>query len=205
MVVCTHGMSDHTAGLRLFAHATVMAHRLHHLAVHPQAGRNTAETVDPDITFSDELTLRWGRHRLRLFHNPGKTNDTLNIDAPTADLAFASDNLVGRIVYLSHSSPELLDAALVKLAALQRQRVVGGHMGCFPGQAVAHARSYLQTLRKRVLALRAAVPSADQASGIQRIAIEDCVAPGVLPVAFEREWHGHNLKIIATHGTLIPT
>ena len=206
MIVATHYMSDHMAGLHLFSEATVLAHAHHrqtYLSQQQRTSQDDADFVVPAMTFDGSMEIAWGRHRLRLMHNPGKTMDTINIDVPTADLVIAGDNIVGNIVYLSRAAPEMIDAAIERLQRLNRAHVVGGHMGCFPGSALANARHYLARLRQQVIAARRSDSMALIAGQIAAIRIEDCLAPGLVSSAFEREWHARNLDVIDTQSVFL--
>jgi len=155
-LVSTHAMDDHGAAFALWPDLPL-------LNAHNGDGRH----------------VRWGRHRVALFANPGKTADMLNLELPDADLLIAGDNLIGPMVYLSHAAPATLDAGLECLIARGRGRVVAGHQGVYPAAALHQARHYLQ----RLLALRDAVP-----------ALHDCLAPGLTGTAFEQRWHAANLE-----------
>src|SRR5687768_18473588 len=97
------------------------------------------------------MTIRWGRHELRLLHNAGKTMDHLSVDVPTADLVCAGDNIVGNIVYLSKADPALLRAAIGRLRQFGRGTVVGGHIGKFGAVVLDNALYYLDQLREAVV------------------------------------------------------
>jgi cyclase len=199
LILMTHYMSDHMAGLGLFPGARIAAHRHYAHTFLSQRGRSAQEEgefVAPSIELAGDVSFDWGRHRLQVFHNPGKTPCTLNVDVPDVDLVIASDNLVGNTAYLSYTAPELLDAGLVRLQQLGRSRVIPGHMGVLPGTAVGNARHYLQQLGERVLTLR----RQGRADGIRAIRIEDCLAAGVAPAPFEREWHDINLNVVLERG-----
>ena len=203
-IIATHYMSDHMAGMRLYPEAQIIAQRYFRYTFQTQrqrSARQDEEFVDPTVVFGDTLSLQWGRHDLRLFHNPGKTMCLINIDAPSCDAVFAGDNIVGNIVYLSRSSPEMIDQAIARLQVLQRGRVIGGHMGIFPRLTLNNARHYLRSLRETTINIYRTHP-ADRAFGaIQSIAIESCLAPGVVPAAFEREWHARNLAVLVDQDT----
>lgn len=199
LILVTHYMSDHMSALRLFPQARIAAHRLHARTFCSQRDltpRDEAEFVPPSIELGGEVAFDWGRHRLRVFPNQGKTPCTLNVDVPTADLALCGDNLVGHTVYLSSAAPEALDAGLERLQALGRGRIVPGHMGLLPAATLADARHYLARLGEEVRAAR----RGDAARGIPAIAIERCLAAGITPTPFEREWHGRNLDRILERG-----
>ncbi|WP_462078630.1 MBL fold metallo-hydrolase [Luteimonas sp. RIT-PG2_3] len=195
LMATTHFMSDHIAGLTAFPRALVMAHRHYRHAFLSQNRPVDAFYREPDIVF-DNMALRWGRHALRLLHNPGKTMDHLSVDVPSADLVCAGDNIVGNIVYLSKSDPALQQAAIGRIRQFGRSRVVGGHVGAFDAQVLDNALHYLARLREAVVHIRTQAPSAEIEQRIAAIRIEDCIAPQVEPSAFEREWHGNNLDVI---------
>jgi len=196
IIVSTHYMNDHMAGLRLFPEAQIVAHRYFMHTFLSQRNRSVQDDEDfvpPTIVFGDTLTLDWGRHALALFHNPGKTLCTICIDVPGSDLLFSSDNVVGNIAFISSSAPELISSAIDRLQQLRRGRIIPGHMGVLSGEALGNARHYLERLGERV---REARRDGSEAEAIRSINIEDCLAPGVKPTAFEREWHGRNLDVI---------
>ena len=204
VIVATHYMSDHLAGLRLYPDAEIVAQRLYSFTFLSQRGRTAQELrdyVEPTTVFGDSLSLQWGRHRLHLFHNPGKTVCTVNIDVPDCDLAFAGDNIVGNIVYLSRSTPDLIDQAIARLQQLQRSRIIGGHIGVFGRSTLANARLYLRNLSDAVVGIYRTQGEEITPRLISAITIESCLAPHVVPTAFEREWHSRNLAVIVEHGT----
>ena len=198
-ILMTHYMSDHMSALGLFPGARVAAHRHYahtFLSQRRRSAQDEQEFVPPSIELAGDITFDWGRHRLQVFHNPGKTPCMLNVDVPDADLVIASDNLVGHTAYLSYTAPELLDAGLLRLQQLGRGRVIPGHMGVLPGAAVGNARHYLKRLGERVVVARCQ----GGADGIRAIRIEDCLTQGVAPTPFEREWHDINLNVVLERG-----
>ncbi|MGO1070425.1 MBL fold metallo-hydrolase [Lysobacter sp. CA199] len=195
VVAATHFMSDHIAGLSVFPQALTLAHRNYRHSFLSQNRPVDALYREPRLVFDHAMRLRWGRHELRFVHNPGKTMDHLSVDVPSADLVCAGDNIVGRIVYLSKADPAMIRAAIQRIRRFGRSTVIGGHIGRFPAAALDHAIAYLDRLRELVIDIRAdASPDADDR--IAALAIEACLAPGVEPVAFEREWHRRNLEAI---------
>lgn len=195
-ILSTHYMDDHTGGLAVFPEARVIAHRLYGFT--HALGRTAASRFEgyrkPDQLVDAPIELVAGRHRLRVFGNPGKTVCMLNVEAPAADLIIAGDNLIGRIAYLSSSTSELLDAGLARLQASGRQHIVAGHQGAFGMAAVGVARQYLHALATCVRAAH------DRGAGWQDrvlgLAIEDCMPDEITPTDFERHWHGQNLQRI---------
>lgn len=200
LILMTHYMSDHMAGLKVFPGAQVAAHSLHSHTFFSQRNRTLEEEREflrPSIELSGELTFNWGRHRLRVFHNAGKTPCTLNVDVPTADLVICGDNLVCNIAYLSISTPDLLLRGLAELGRLGRTRVIPGHVGVMPSIAPTHARQYLVRLGEKVAAARRA---ADPVNEVRAISIESCFTARCAPIDFEREWHARNLDVILDRG-----
>jgi cyclase len=172
LAATTHFMSDHMAGLTQFPEALVMAHRHHRHTFLSQNRPVAAFYREPDIVF-DNTAIRWGRHQLRFLFNPGKTMDHFSVDVPTADLAFAGDNI-------------------------GRSRIVGGHIGVFDASVLDNALRYLERIRESVVRIRTDSPAAEVSHRIASIRIEDCVEPQVQPTAFEREWHRNNLDAIVS-------
>jgi cyclase len=203
-VIVTHYMSDHLAGISLYPKAQIIAQRYFRYTFESQRGRSAQDYedyVNPALVFGDTLSIQWGGHALQLFHNPGKTRCTVNVDAPSCDAAFAGDNIVGNIIYLSQSTPELIDQAIARLQLLQRGRVIGGHMGMFDRVTLSHARHYLRRLREVTVDIYRTRPHELDPNVTRSIAIESCLAPGIVPSAFEREWHRRNLDVMLEQDT----
>lgn len=195
MIAPTHFMSDHIAGLPVFPDALVMAHRHFRHAFLSQNRLVAAFYREPDLIV-DNMAVRWGRHQLRFLYNPGKTMDHFSVDVPTADLVCAGDNIVGNIVYLSKADPALQRAAIGRIGQFARSRVVGGHMGVFDAAVLDNALHYLARIQDAVVRVRTQARSPNVAAGIAAIGIGDCLAPQVVPSAFERQWHANNLEAI---------
>ncbi|KRF00540.1 hypothetical protein ASG87_12655 [Frateuria sp. Soil773] len=196
IVAATHFMSDHVAGMPLFADALTIAHRHHRHAFLSQNRRVDAFYREPRVLFDGAMTVRWGRHELRFVHNPGKTMDHVSVDVPTADLVCAGDNIVGNIVYLSKADPALMRSAIGRMKQFGRGTVIGGHMGRFAAGVLDNAIHYLDSLADTVVRLRTGFAPEAADERIASIRIEDCLAPGVEPSAFEREWHRRNLEAV---------
>jgi glyoxylase-like metal-dependent hydrolase (beta-lactamase superfamily II) len=197
LVATTHFMSDHMAGLTQFPGALVMAHPHHRHTFLSQNQPVAAFYREPDLVL-DNMVLQWGRHQLHFLFNPGKTMDHFSIDVPTADLAFAGDNIVGNIVYLSKADPVLQRIAIGRIRTLGRSRIVGGHIGAFDARVLDNALHYLERIQQSVVSIRMHSPAAHVPHRIASIRIEDCVESHVEPTPFEREWHGHNLDVIVS-------
>lgn len=189
-IISTHYMSDHMAAFPLFEGAEIIAHRLHAHTFYSQLERDAF--VEPSIVFDSELTLRWGAYELELFHNPGHTMSTVNIDLRGADVLFTADNVLGNMAYISSSSPEMLLAANERLLRRRRAKLVPGHMRVLGGEAIPNSREYLGRLGDRVRAAR------EEGRALEGIAIESCLSPGCVASDFEREWHGRNLQVVQT-------
>jgi cyclase len=196
IIVSTHFMSDHIAGLSLFPNALTIAHRHYRHTFLSQNRRVDALYREPQMVFDSTLTLRWGNHELRLLHNPGKTLDHISVDVPTADLVCAGDNIVGNIVYVSKADPALIRTAIGRIRQFGRGAVIGGHMGRFSAATLDNAIHYLDRLQAAVIRIRASETPQEANRQIGSIAIEACLGPQVEPMPFEREWHQHNLEVI---------
>lgn len=200
LIVMTHYMNDHMAGLRLFPQAEILAHRyfMHtFLSQRQRSGDDDAAFVAPTIEYADELSFRWGRHALQLFHNPGKNMSDTVIDLPENDLVFCGDALVGHIAYIGSAAPTMIDRALERLQRMGRGCVVPGHIGLLGGEAFANARTYLRRLGEAVRALGDRAVGDPSPDALAAITVESCLAEGRSASPFEREWHGRNLEIIA--------
>jgi glyoxylase-like metal-dependent hydrolase (beta-lactamase superfamily II) len=200
LIVMSHYMSDHLAGVRLFPSARVVAHRFYSQTYLGQRDRGTeadSQFVAPSITFDGSIEFEWGRHRVKLLHNPGKTLCALAVDVPTNDMVLCGDAIVGNTVYFSgNAAPDLLAESLRRLRALGRSTVVPGHIGAFAGTVLANAQHYLESIDARVRDLRSGCAGDELEERIRTIDIDECLVPGVVASAFEREWHGHNLERI---------
>lgn len=71
-------------------------------------------------------------------------------------------------------------------------------MGVFDAPVLDNALHYLRRMQDIVVDIRLNATQVEMARLISNIRLEDCVARGVVPTAFEREWHGHNLDVIDT-------
>lgn len=196
VIAATHFMSDHIAGMSLFPEAMTIAHRNYRHAYLSQNNRVDELYRDPQVVFDTTMQVRWGQHELRFVHNPGKTMDHVSVDVPTADLVCAGDNIVGNIVYLSKADPVMLGTAISRIRQFGRAMVVGGHMGRFPAVVLDNALHYLGRLQDAVVRIRAGAAPLAVPELIGSLRIEDCLAPHVEPLAFERQWHKHNLAAI---------
>lgn len=201
VIVATHFMSDHIAGISLFPNALTIAHRHYRHTFLSQNRRVDELYRDPQVLFDSTMTLRWGDHQLCLVHNPGKTMDHVSVDVPAADLVCAGDNIVGNIVYLSKADPLLIRAAIGRMRQFGRRTIVGGHMGRFPFGVLDNATHYLDRLQEAVIRIRADASAQEADRRIASIPLETCLAPQVEPAAFEREWHQQNLAVIVAQTT----
>ena len=71
-------------------------------------------------------------------------------------------------------------------------------MGVFDAPVLDNALHYLRRMQDIVVDIRLTATPVEIAPLILNIRLEDCIAPGVVPTAFKREWHGHNLDVIET-------
>ena len=195
-IVSTHFFADHMAALNSFPQARVMAHKDYLDTFNSELYRSEEEVThfrEPDILISDELQIRWGKHVLDIFHNPGHTPSTLGIDVKSADLLMVGDTLVGNIVYLTYSTPERFAAALERLSARARSRVLSSHGNVRSSAAIGNAQFYLKRLGERTLEARAS--SAGEKS-LLHVPLETLLPPGVEGSGFEKIFHTRNLNTI---------
>ena len=203
-IIATHYFSDHLAALKLFPKAEIIAHRnyLHTFTTERHRTREEeANFVEPTMLINDSLSMRWGRYTLDVFHNPGHTMSTLAIEVPEADLLMTGDTVVGNIVYISYTAPEMLRQALRQLQRRGRGRLISSHMGVREGRAVEHALAYLDRLEANA---RAAWRAGEDGDSVLRIPLDECLSPGLKPSTFERMFHGRNLESIVGRRLLVP-
>lgn len=143
-LISTHYFGDHTAGLKEFPEAQIIAHVSYAqtAALWHDKACMARDFVPASILVSARMTLRWGRYNLEIFHNPGHTMSTLNIDVEGADLLVVGDTAVGNIVSFGHCNPELLPLALRRAKERGRSRVVSGHNGAQPIKSLDNALHY---------------------------------------------------------------
>lgn len=195
-IVCTHFFADHMAALNLFPQANVIAHKDYLGTFNSELYRSKEEEThfrEPDIVISDQLQIRWGKYALDIFHNPGHTPSTLGIDVQGAGLLLVGDTLVGNIVYLAYSTPDLFGGALERLQMKARPRVISSHGDVRSPAAISNAQFYLESLRVRTDEARAS------AAGVQSLLqaqLETCLPAGVQATPFERIFHDRNLHTI---------
>ncbi len=204
-VIATHYFSDHLAALGLFPDAEIIAHRnyLHTFTTERHRTKEEeANFVEPTMLIGDSLSLRWGRHTLDVFHNPGHTMSTLSIEVPEADLLMAGDNVVGNIVYFSYSTPEMSRQALRRLRRRGRGRLISSHTGVRGGEALKNALAYLDRLEANA---RAAWQEGEGGDAVLRIPLESCLSPGLKASPYEELYHGRNLESVVARRLLFPT
>lgn len=204
-ILCTHFMSDHLAALKSFPEAQIIAHENYRQTFASQRSLTDEEAsffVEPTITFSDKIKMKWGRLTLDIFHNPSHTMSTIGVDVPEADLLLVGDAFFGNTVFLSSAGvPEQIRGALKYLQTKERSRVVPGHIGIYDNKAFENALFYLNLLQKRVQNAR---NSPDGERSILGISIEDCMAPKLTATEFERKFHEINLRLIIERKLFLP-
>ncbi len=142
--ITTHYFGDHTAGHKEIPDAQIIAHVSYAQTAALWHDKATMERdfVPASILVSSSMTLHWGRYTLDIFHNPGHTMSTLNIDVEGADLLVVGDTAVGNIVSLGHADLDLLPLALRRAKERGRSRVVSGHNGAQPIRCLDNAMHY---------------------------------------------------------------
>jgi len=186
LIVSTHYFADHMAALGLFSEADIITHQDYLATWKSEQFRSQEEAehfVEPTITISDRMSIRWGEHRLDVFHNPGHTPSSLAVDVPTADLLHVSDTIVGNIGYFRYTTPAILAAAIDRLRLRGRRRILASHGNVVDAVALEHAASYLDAVVARP---RPNAPLADY------------LPEGVAPNDFESVFHQRNLEQLAS-------
>jgi cyclase len=147
-LISTHYFGDHTAGLKTFPDAQIIAHVSYAqtAALWDDKAGMERDFVPASILISSRMTLRWGRYSVEIFHNPGHTMSTLNIDVEGADLLVVGDTAVANIVSLRHADPELLPVALRRAKERGRSRIVSGHNGVKTVECLDNAMHYYKRL-----------------------------------------------------------
>lgn len=204
-VVATHYFSDHLAALKLFPRAEIIAHRNYLHTFSTERHRTVEEEshfVEPTIIVSDALVMKWGRHTLEMFHNPGHTMSTLSIEVPEADLLLAGDNLVGNIAYFAYSTPEMAGDALRRLKRRGRTRLISSHTGLRHSGALDNAIVYLDRLKANV---RSAWQSAAGGDAVLRIPIDACLSPELKASPYEELYHRRNLESVVDRRLFVST
>ena len=151
-IIITHYFSDHIAALSLFPDAEIIAHKNYRFTFDSEQNRSEEERSffsEPDVTFNDEMRLRWGRFHLHLAYNPGHTLGTILVEIPELDLIHVGDTVVGNIVYLAYSTPSLLHSALDRIRRSGFRRILSSHEGLRDAIAVQYARHYLHQLEEK--------------------------------------------------------
>lgn len=150
VIIQTHYFADHMAALGLFPEAEIIAQAGYRETWDSEKFRTDEEAkhfVEPTMLVHDRLTIRWGRHVLDVFHNPGHTPSTLNVDIPSADLLHVADTIVGNIVYLAYSEPQQMAQAVERLRARGRKNILASHGGIVDAVAIERAAAYLRNVR----------------------------------------------------------
>src|SRR5918912_2956533 len=195
-IICTHYFSDHMAALKLFPRATIIAHQDYLDTFNAEKYRSEEEAghfVEPDILISDGIKIRWGRYTLDVFHNPGHTTSTLGIDVSEADLLMVGDTLVGNIVYLYYSTPELHQQALERLQRRARGHLISSHGPVRSPAALDNALFYLKRLGESTLVARSSTMGEQS---LLKAPLESFLPTSVAATPFEKIFHERNLQTV---------
>ena len=195
-IICTHYFSDHIAALKMFPQSQIIAHRNYSHTFYTEKFRSDEEAahfVEPNILLEDGVLMKWGRYTLDVFHNPGHTMSTINVDVAEADLLMVGDTMVGNMVYLAYSTPEILRHALARLQRRGRSHVIEGHLGVRSARAIESAAFYLKSLEEKV---RAARLGDDAEQSIAGIDLQSCLDAETEATDFENIFHRRNLDSI---------
>lgn len=174
-LVNTHHHGDHTFGDSVFPSATIVAHErmraalleegLLITAIWPDVEWGDVRLVEPDVTFTDRLTLWVDGRRVELIHpGPAHTTDDIVAWLPDTRVLFAGDVTFsgGTPFTLAGSVAGALEA-LELLRALEPVTVVSGH-GPVTGPEVIDANAAYLTWIQRLAA-------AGIAAGLEPLAV----------------------------------
>ena len=200
LIIATHYFSDHLAAIERFPDAIVITHSSWREVWKSEAYRSAEEEswlVEPTIEVNDGLRISWGRFALDLFHNPGHTAGTLNVDIPQLDLIHVGDTLVGNVAYVQYSTPQRLLDAIDRIRERNRSRLMSSHGPVRDAVALDHAEHYLRRLVEHVSRLRSGAESREASPAIPA---RDCYPAGVEPTPFEEIFHQRNLDTMMAEG-----
>ena len=195
-IVLTHYFSDHIAGAKQFPGAEIVTHEFYaHTfdSEHFREATTFQNFVRPTMLIASTLTWHWGRYTLRIFHNPGHTLGTLNVEIPEADLLHVSDNVVGRLIYLGYNAADLVQRAVREARQRGRGRIVASHGGVRPADDLSSALRYADRLEKTVRSLRSRGAGSED---ILNVDVQKCFDEGAEATEFERLYHQRNLACI---------
>lgn len=183
------------AAFSLFQPTPIIAHRYYEHTFALEAFRSKEEKarfVRPYITFSDTMTICWGSNTLEFFYNPGHTLSNITIDIPQADIIIVGDQVVGNIVYLYYSTPEMIRGALHNIKSRNRSGIIAGHNGVSTLTKIDDSLMYLDNLERLVKEAY----SNGNLDDIFKIRVEQCVANTVEITEFDKFFHTRNLQAI---------
>lgn len=189
-LISTHYYGDHTAGLKSFPEARIIAHETYAqtAALWPDKAAMERDFVPASVLVSSRMTLPWGRYTLEIFHNPGHTMSTLNIDVEGADLLVVGDTVVANVVCLNDADPVRLPVAIRRAKERGRSRIVSGHDGVQPARCLDNAIFYYNRLLEA------------GSRGITAPDVSALTPPGVTLSDTERFVHGLNMQLLAAGG-----
>lgn len=98
----------------------------------------------PDITFTDELTLRLGDHTFHCVHTPGHSPEQISVHVPEERCVFVGDNLFnGCQIWLHSANFDDLFASLNWLLGLDVDYIVPGHGPVKGKEAILENKQFL--------------------------------------------------------------
>lgn len=133
--------------------------------------------VEPDVTFTDSLTLHGGDLTLELLHTPGHTTDHVAIWVPELRLCIAGDTAEDPIPEVTEPTAqnfELLRESLLLLRSLGPRQVIPAHGGTTSAEILDRNIAYLDAVAQRVAQLPSSAVASEDVEGLT---FETCVAP----------------------------
>jgi glyoxylase-like metal-dependent hydrolase (beta-lactamase superfamily II) len=152
-VIYSHSHSDHTYGGEVFAQpgVTFVAHEM----ARAQMVRTQANTEIPNLTFTDELTLRLGDHSVTLqYHGPNNGKGSVSMLFTPSNTLFVVDWIVlGRLPYTDLPGYDLagMIASTEEVLEMSFERFIGGHADMGDKDDVRRYLNYITQLYNRVV------------------------------------------------------
>jgi cyclase len=132
------------------------------------------EIVQPQITFSENLTLHMGDVELQLSFAGGHSSASIVIYSPKDKVLFAGDNIAtGRLPITDNCRFGSWIELLRRIEDMDIEAIIPGHGDICGKEAVYPVRVYFETMRDRVKDLMNSRASKEQV--LEKIDLADCI------------------------------
>jgi glyoxylase-like metal-dependent hydrolase (beta-lactamase superfamily II) len=153
-VILTHDHEMHICGTQVFSDTAVtIAHR----NARPHILREGRNSAVPDVTFEESMDIHLGGKRVVLYYfGPTHSDNLIQVHFPEEGVLVATDAIrAGKSIGLPDYRDSNVNNLIKALDALSRlddvDVVVPGHAGLADQQGFVYFRTFLETLRDRVL------------------------------------------------------